>query len=386
MIRFKINKSCLCCHKKLIKVIDLPKFPITEFYIHCSQKIDKNYLVNQAYLYCNKCNHMTISKALDPKFIYSNYTATSNSSQGAYKCLKNFYTFFKKNRDKTSLTDCNIIDIGGNDSTFLKFFKAKNRINIDPNASSDQKKIKVYRTFFDKIDFSRFKSKKANIFFSSHTLEHLEKPQDLIRNISKNMKDNDKLYLQFPCLERLILKQRFDQLCHQHLNFFSINSINKLLNSNNLYINRYEYDDSHFGTLRIMVTKKNKIIKFKKIKFNLEIIKKSFFSFRSKCAIFNKKKLKKLINGQGFGAGILVPVLNYFLPSINNLKYIFDDNSSKFNKKFITMKPTIISSKKINLNKPIIITSISSKIATKNIFKNLKKIGAKKIIVPSLSA
>ena len=382
-IKFIKNSICLCCGKKLRKAINLPNFPVTEFYVRDTEKINKNYLIDQAYLFCNNCKHLTISKTLDPNFIYSNYTAVSGNSQGAYKCLKNFHTFFKK--DKISLFDCNIIDIGGNDSSFLKFFKVKNRVNIDPNARSDEKKIKIYKTFFDKIDFSRFKSKKKNIFFSSHTLEHLEKPQDLIKKISKNMKDKDKLYLQFPCLERLILKQRFDQLCHQHLNFFSINSINKLLNLNHLYINRYEYDDSHFGTLRIMAAKKIRTIKFKENNIDLENIKKSFFLFRSKCRIFNKKKLKKLIHGQGFGAGILVPVLNYFLPSINNLKYIFDDNHDKLNKKFVTMKPTIVSSKKINLNEPIIITSISSKMATRNIFAKLKKIGAKKIIVPRLS-
>ena len=373
----------MCCGKKLRKAINLPNFPVTELYVRDTEKINKNYLIDQAYLFCNNCKHLTISKTLDPNFICSNYTAVSGNSQGAYKCLKNFHTFFKK--DKISLFDCIIIDIGENDSSFLKFFKVKNRVNIDPNARSDEKKIKIYKTFFDKIDFSRFKSKKKNIFFSSHTLEHLEKPQDLIKKISKNMKDKDKLYLQFPCLERLILKQRFDQLCHQHLNFFSINSINKLLNLNHLYINRYEYDDSHFGTLRIMAAKKIRTIKFKENNIDLENIKKSFFLFRSKCRIFNKKKLKKLIHGQGFGAGILVPVLNYFLPSINNLKYIFDDNHDKLNKKFLTMKPTIVSSKKINLNEPIIITSISSKMATRNIFAKLKKIGAKKIIVPRLS-
>ncbi len=381
MIRFKINKSCLCCHKKLIKVIDLPKFPITEFYIHCSQKTDKNYLVNQAYLYCNKCNHMTISKTLDPKFIYSNYTAVSSQSNGASKCLKNFYFFFKK--DKINYSKSTIIDIGGNDSSFLKLFKAKNRINIDPNGYDNEKKIKVYKTFFNKINFKKFKSRNQNIFFSSHTLEHLDKPKDLIKNIALNMKNTDRLYLQFPSLERLILKKRFDQLCHQHLNFFSINSINKLLNLNDLYINRYEYDDSHFGTLRLSITKKNKNIKIKKNVINNKLIKKSFFSFRSKCAIFNKQKLQNTKNGQGFGAGILTPVLAYFYPNLKKLKFIYDDNSSKFMTKFISMNPIINDPKNIDLNKEIVITSTSTNFAPREIKKRLLKMGCKKIIIPS---
>lgn len=381
MIKFKINKLCLCCHKKLKKIIELPKFPITEFYINSSKKVNKDYLINQAYLYCNNCNHMTISKTLDPKFIYSNYTTVSSQSKGASQCLKNFYSFFKK--DDIKFSKSSIIDIGGNDSSFLKLFKAKNRINIDPNGYDNEKKIKVYKTFFDKINFTKFKSSNQNIFFSSHTLEHLDNPEDLIKNIALNMKNTDRLYLQFPSLELLIFNKRFDQLCHQHLNFFSINSINKLLNLNNLYINRYEYDDTHFGTLRLSVTKKNKNINIKKNIINNKLIKKSFFSFRLKCAIFNKQKLHKIKNGQGFGAGILTPVLAYFYPNLKKLKFIYDDNSSKFKTKFISMNPIIDDPKNINLDKEIVVTSTSTNFAPREIKKKLLKLGCKKIIIPS---
>ena len=379
-IKYLKNKFCLCCNEKLKKGIELPRFPVTEFYIHSSKKINTNYLVNQAYLYCDNCKHMTISKTLDPKFIYSNYTTISSQSRGASECLKNFYLFFKKN--KISKLKSTIIDIGGNDSSFLKFFKVKNRINIDPNAHDSEKKVRIYRSFFDKINFAKFKSRNRNIFFSSHTLEHLDKPEDLIQNIATNMKNSDQLYLQFPSLERLIFKKRFDQLCHQHLNFFSIKSINILLNLNNLYINRYEYDDSHFGTLRLLATKKNKFIKIKSININLKIIKKSFSLFRLKCKIFNNNQLKNIKNGQGFGAGILTPVLAYFLPNLKKLKHIYDDNVTKFKTKFISMNPIIEDPKNINKNEEIVITSTSTNFAPRDIKKRLLKLGCKKIIIP----
>ena len=380
-IKYKKNKFCLCCNKKLKRAIELSRFPITEFYVNINKGINNDYLVNQGYLYCDNCNHMTIGKTLDPKFIYSNYTTVSSQSRGASECLKNFYSFFKKDKIKTS--KATIIDIGGNDSSFLKFFKYKNRINIDPNAYDNEKKVKIYKTFFDKINFSKFASNNQNFFFSSHTLEHLDKPEDLIQNIASNMKSSDRLYLQFPSLERLILKKRFDQLCHQHLNFFSIKSINRLLNLNNLYINRYEYDDSHFGTLRLLATKNNKQIKIKNVNIDLKFIKKTFHLFRLKCKIFNNNQLKNIKNGQGFGAGILTPVLAYFFPNLRKLKYIYDDNHAKFKTKYITMNPIIEDPKYINLEEKIIITSTSTNLAPRDIKKRLLKLGCKNIITPS---
>ena len=89
------------------------------------------------------------------------------------------------------------------------------------------------------------------------------------------------------------------------------------------------------------------------------------------------------MNGQGFGAGILTPVLAYFYPNLKKLKYIFDDNRSKFKKKFITMNPIIENPKKIIKNSPIVITSTSTNLAPKDIQRRLNKLGCKKIIIPT---
>ena len=147
-IKYKKNKFCLCCNKKLKRAIELSRFPITEFYVNINKGINNDYLVNQGYLYCDNCNHMTIGKTLDPKFIYSNYTTVSSQSRGASECLKNFYSFFKKDKIKTS--KATIIDIGGNDSSFLKFLVSKSsRVIIEVLTST---------SFF----FLKFK--KLNIF------------------------------------------------------------------------------------------------------------------------------------------------------------------------------------------------------------------------------
>ena len=376
------NYNCLICEKAMIKIINLPKFPITEFFIKKNQHLNNNYFVNQGLLFCNDCEHLTVENTIDPEFIYSNYSMTSNKSAGAMDCLINFFNFFKK--DNVNFKNANIIDIGGNDSSFLKFFKARSLINIDPNAKTDSVNIKIRKIFFEKIDFSEFKSNFPNIFFSSHTIEHLERPEKLIKNLSKHLKKEDLIYLQFPCLEQMIFNKRFDQICHQHINLFSINSINKILNQNNLYINNYEYDEINFGTLRLKVSK----IKTKEIKvnynINIKMIKKNFSSFCAFYKKFSEYYSDIFINGCGYGAGLLVPVLSYFMPIINHLDIIYDDNKEKFNKKFITLKALICDGREIDKDKPILITSINSRIAVQNIYNKLKKIGVSKISSPSI--
>ena len=82
--------------------------------------------------------------------------------------------------------------------------------------------------FCEKIQLHQ---KTKQIFVSSHTIEHLEDPASLLRKLSKVIKINDILYLQFPSMEKLIEQGRYDQICHQHINLFSLNSISNLARS-----------------------------------------------------------------------------------------------------------------------------------------------------------
>ena len=46
-----------------------------------------------------------------------------------------------------------------------------------------------------------------------------------------------------------IKNSRFDQITHQHLNLYSLNSISKILNKHSLFVRKFEFDESVYGTL-----------------------------------------------------------------------------------------------------------------------------------------
>ena len=182
----------------------------------------------------------------------------------------------------------------------------------------------------------------------------------------------------------MIELKKFDQICHQHINYFSLYSINSLLMKNNLYIWDYEYDTSYFGMLRIKISKKKpkKLLKFKK-QILYSKFKKSFSQFEEYYKILNKNIENTYKNGQGFGAGLMLPSTAYYLPVINKLKYILDQNKQKINKKYLNLNPEIKSLRYLDKNKPVLITSISTQEAGRQIFKKLTNLGVKNITLPT---
>jgi len=380
--------NCPCCHSETDVAFKLPNYPITELYRPASDNSKKTGFIDQTARYCSNCGHFFLENILDPEIIYSkdNYVTSSVSSKGAVDCIDELYNFIYSTSVGYKFSESNIIDIGGNDSTLLKYFlKDSNKlVNIDPHASSDLEGIELHNTFFEESDFEEFRYDEPCVYVSSHTFEHLENPAIVLKNLAKIVKDDDLLFLQFPSIEKLVNHSRYDQICHQHINLFSLNSVSSLLKEEGLYLENYEYDNFHFGTIRLKFTRK------KSLEMNYEImslqkIKDSYNNFQKFYSNLNNSIEHIFDGGQGFGAGLMVPTLTYHLPVIDKLDRIIDENPSRVGHKFINLSPKILGTETYDLDQPILITSISTKAAARAIFHKLDKKGFKDICLPVIA-
>jgi len=186
--------------------------------------------------------------------------------------------------------------------------------------------------------------------------------------MSESMKKRDSLYIQIPSAELFIDNSRFDQITHQHLNLYSLKSISKLLAFYNLEIKKFEYDKEFYGTIRLMV-KKSKNKRIYQLNRTAKEIKLKYINFKKYHFHLNNilKTIKKPL--YGFGAGITVPILNYFMPEIDKVEYFIDHNKEKNNKYFLNMSPQIRNVKDLNNNNSYLITSISTESTLKLICK-----------------
>lgn len=198
------------------------------------------------------------------------------------------------------------------------------------------------------------------------------------------MSDEDECFLQFPSIEMQAQHLRYDQISHQHLNLFSLQSISKLASSFGLSIINYEYDLSCYGTLRIYCKKSKNININSKLNNKIEFIK-SYKNFTDYYENLNKALCNLNEKFNGFGAGLMVPTLAYNLKFIkNNIDIIYEDNPDKINKKYPGIKAKILNTENLHKEHNIIITSISTKISNRNIIKKLNEIGISNIINPVL--
>ncbi len=283
------------------------------------------------------------------KMFNENYPYKSSESKTMRNSFKKLsYKIKKKFKPKK------ILEIGSNDGVFLKNFNKKTIIGIEPCknlAKITQKKgFKVYPEYWDiKLSKKIATKKKIDLIYSANTLSHIKNFSQIFKAINFALNTNGILILEDPSLLECMKKNAYDQFYCEHIFVFSTISLSKILDNFDLEIFDIEKTNTHGGSNRYYIKKKqNNLYKINlTVKKNIKIEKKyglhNFKSYKkfSKRVLNSKKKLIKLLNKIkndnktiiGYGATAKsCTVLNYCNIKNSIIDYFYDTTSFKIGK------------------------------------------------------
>jgi len=393
-IRQRIKTHCAVCQTPLDKpTLHLSKLPLTEMYT----KIKPQKFVGYADLFfhlCTVCGHGQLSRVLDPAVLYgpSAYFFRTSQSNTAKKANDIFITFINRLVQKKRFDT--IIDIGCSDLYLLNALndRAQTLIGIDPVLAGKEEelskgKIKVYGDFFENLNLSKKLGKGNVLILSSHTLEHVENPRRMVQAILDASSPNTICAFQFPCLDPLVADGRYDQIFHQHLGYFSINSFIYLINDLGGEIIDYEINYHHWGSLLVAFKKSNAKKNNKKRVLKPTItpkkITEGFKIFQQKMTMM-RNYLRTITDGPiyGFGAALMLPILSYHLQDdLSHFSGILDDDINKRGLYYINLPLSIKIPDQVGDigNSTIVITALST---TRSVLPRVLSLGPKRIIFP----
>lgn len=247
-----------------------------------------------------------------------------------------------------------ILEIGCNDGVFLKNFKKKDVLGIEPCSniakSSIQKGLNVLTEYWTYKLSNKIKKKygKFDIIFSANTITHIQNLNEVFKAINNILNEDGFLIIQDPSLLELIKNNAYDQFYNEHIYVFSYLSLSNILKKHNLEILNLENVKDHGGSIRYYIKKKNNknrlnqsVINQKRLEIKNGLDKiATYIKFRKKVEnskinfvnLLKKiKKNKKTIIGYGATAKA-VTVLNYCKINTKYIDYFFDTTPEKQNK------------------------------------------------------
>jgi hypothetical protein len=395
-IKIKRRSYCVVCGKKCgSSILKMPHYPLTEIYVEKQSPGNIGFADQEFYL-CDKCGHGQLLNIIDQAILYGkNYVTRTTTSSSAIVAIETFMNFIFKMIKGSSFD--NIIEIGCNDLYTLKKLKkhAKHLFGIDPILKGREKeysagKIRIIGDFYENVDLNAL-GIEPDIVISSNTLEHLEDPKRMIERLLSKGSKKTLYFFQFPSLEYLLRDCRFDQIFHQHLNYFSRRSVSYLLRGLDCDLINMEINPYHWGTMMIAFRKGQKSRKGFKItgKGTPEITKKYIemrYQVFKDCMRLAETRIANLDEEviYGYGAALMLPILGYYINNLNRLKYIIDEDESKNNMYYLNLPIQIKSPKEVVDIKrsAVVVTAINSMQPMRQIINKLIGLKVRQIILP----
>ena len=342
--------------------------------------------------YCSNCHNCQLSVAVDPKKMFLNYLYTTSTSTPMIKhftdAAKKYIKDFKLNVKKSY-----IIDIGSNDGVGLKPFKDLNYkkiLGVEPAKNlaklANKNKIKTFNGFLNKENIKKIK-KNADLILASNVFAHSDNLKEMAECMISLLGKKGTIVIEVQYLMNTLKDLTFDNIYHEHYNYWSLTSLINFFNQYNAKIFRVEKIKTHGGSIRIYIKKEKKIKIEKSVK---ELIKeeekfgikeyKTYQNFSKKVykirekVIQNINKIRK-VNKRiiGFGSPAKATTALNFFGISNQIDCIFEDNKLKIGKYIPGANIPIKAKQKVENNSSILVLAWNFFDDIKNQNKKLSK-------------
>ncbi len=352
-------------------------------------------------LYCKKSKLAQLGCIVNKEILFPySYPYTSSTT----KILRENFTELYKDTKKIITLDKNdlVIDIGSNDGNLLSNFKGNHKVlGVTPEKIGKlaiKKGIPTIIDYFNSKISSKIVKKygKAKVITATNVFAHIDNINTIVKSILKTLKSDGVFISESHYLLPLIQTVQYDTIYHEHLRYYSLESLSFLFKKHNLEIINTKEIPTHGGSIRVYAARKGIYKVSNNVKKQLRkekkfLNKKSFDNFRknvvtSKVNLFNIIKKIKDKNKTIFGVGApsrASTLINYLGLDQDIIDCVLEINGSyKIGNYIPGTKIPILNENLISKKKPHYLILFSWHIKNE-LKKNLKKKGFKgKFIIP----
>ena len=212
---------------------------------------------------CSSCSLLQLRHSVHPDKMFRNYWYRSGINSTMTNELANITNESTK-KIKLKSGDF-LIDIGANDGTLLRSYVPGNyhTIGFEPAENlydfASQNNTKIINDYFSAdIWFENYPNKKAKIITAIGMFYDLEDPNSFLNDIKQVLDSEGIFVIQMMYLPFFIKRNAFDGVCHEHLEYYSLQSLEYILNKNKLKIFDIQVRESvNEGSLRFFICHDN---------------------------------------------------------------------------------------------------------------------------------
>jgi C-methyltransferase C-terminal domain/Putative zinc binding domain/Methyltransferase domain len=251
-------KQCRFCAAGLQRTfVDLGMSPLCETY-PSSAELNRGETYYPLHVYvCEHCLLVQLEQYESAENIFSDYAYFSSYSDSWLKHCENYC-----GKMTTSLGlngQSFVVEVASNDGYLLQYFVQRNVkvMGIEPAANvakvAVEKGVPTLVRFFGTslAEELAVEGRCADLVLGNNVLAQVPDLNDFVEGLKILLKSHGVLTLEFPHLLRLIERNEFDTIYHEHFSYFSLLTTVRILEAHGLKVFDVEELTTHGGSLRV---------------------------------------------------------------------------------------------------------------------------------------
>jgi len=251
----------VCDSNKLDLVVDLGKQPWCNNFLK-KEEIGKEPFYPLHVLFCHDCHTSQLDFTVKKEIMFGDHTYLSGVTKSLSAHFRGIAVEvddrFFRNKDKKS-----VLDIGSNDGTQLRHYQELGYEVLGVESSKTTARIAndagipTLHAFFNEDTMLRI-GKQFDVFNASGVFFHLEELHSVCRAIKQGLKEDGVFVVQFLYMKSIMENLAFDQIYHEHLLYYTLETIEVLLNRHDLSMFDAYLAPIHGGSIIGYITHRGK--------------------------------------------------------------------------------------------------------------------------------
>jgi NDP-4-keto-2,6-dideoxyhexose 3-C-methyltransferase len=249
--------TCRVCESALEPVLNLGEHYVSNFISPGESDGTKAPL---ELVICRRCRLLQLKHTVPAETMYQNYWYRSGTNQTMRAALADI-----ANKAETLIhlkEGDRVVDIGCNDGTLLASYRTGGirKIGFDPAENlavfSREAADKLVVGFFDLETFRNdpeLQGSRPKIVTSIAMFYDLENPNKFVSDVQAVMDPEGLWIVQMSYLPLMLKTNEFGNICHEHLEYYSLTSFEHLLNLHGFEVVDVELNDINGGSLRAYI-------------------------------------------------------------------------------------------------------------------------------------
>ena len=251
----------VCDSQDLELAVDLGRQPWCNHFLK-KEEVGREPFYPLRVMHCDRCRTAQLDYTVPKEIMFGDHTYLC----GVTKSLSEHFQRIAEEVDSrfmSAVQGKSVLDIGSNDGTQLKHFKALGYDILGVESSKTTAKIgndagiKTLNTFFN-LDVVGRLARKFHVINASGVFFHLEELHSVTDGIREALHEEGVFVVQFLYMKRIVENLAFDQIYHEHLLYYNLQTIEVLLNRHGLALFDAYVAPIHGGSMIGFVTHKGK--------------------------------------------------------------------------------------------------------------------------------